>query len=99
MNTKLQTRFAPLAACLAFAIVPAVSHADDGGGDYNFPSSNVVHEPVQKSSLSCAEAKQAAWFNRAVEISDGDVSPAIPMPAECDRKVFAQVSSGDDEEK
>jgi hypothetical protein len=77
-------------------LIPVISHADDGGGDYNFPASNVMHEPATKSgSLSCAEATRAAWFNRQVEISDGDVSPSIDMPAECDRKVFAQAADDD----
>ena len=91
MNTKLQRNVAPLLACLALAVVPVVSHADDGGGDYNFPASNVLNEPAQPTaSPSCAEATKAAWFNRAMEISDGDVSPAIPMPAECDRTTVAK---------
>jgi hypothetical protein len=91
MNTKLQRNVLPLAACLAFALVPVMSHAEDGGGDYNFPASNVVNEPqLPSGSLSCAEATRAAWFNRQVEISDGDVSPTIAMPAECERKVYAQ---------
>ncbi len=91
MNSKLQRNVAPLVACLALAIVPVVSHADDGGGDYNFPSANVLNEPVLHTGApSCAEATQAAWFNRAMEISDGDVSPAIPMPAECDRTTVAK---------
>jgi hypothetical protein len=98
MNTTLQRNLAPLVACLGFAVVPAVTHADDGGGDYNFPASNVMHEPVQPTSLTCAQATQLAWFNRAVEISDGDVSPALAMPAECDRKVFAKTNGGTSEE-
>ena len=94
MYTKIHRNVAPLLACLALSVVPAVSHADDGGGDYNFPASNVMHEPEQQSgSLSCAEATRLAWFNRQVEISDGDVSPAIPAPAECDRALVAQASS------
>ena len=96
MNTKLQRNAAPFLACLAFAVVPAVSHADDGGGDYNFPSSNVLNEPVlQSGSVSCAQATQAAWFNRQIEISDGDVSPSLPMPAECDRTRLAK-ADGDE---
>jgi hypothetical protein len=93
---KLQRNVSPLVVVLTLAIAPFVAHADDGGGDYNFPASNVVHEPqAHAGSLSCAEASRAAWFNRQVEISDGDVSPAITMPAECDRKVFAQADNDD----
>ena len=96
MNTQLRN-IAAIVGCLSLVIIPVVSHADDGGGDYNFPASNVMHEPAQKSgSLSCAEATQAAWFSRQVEISDGDVSPSIPMPAECDRRYVAQAPDNDE---
>lgn len=91
MNSKLDRNVGPLLACVVLAIVPFVSHADDGGGDYNFPASNVLNEPVvETGSASCAEATRAAWFNRSMEISDGDVSPAIPMPAECERTTVAK---------
>jgi hypothetical protein len=83
----------PFVAFLGLALLPVVSQADDGGGDYAFPASNVVHEPLPHSGpLTCAEAKRAAFFQRQVEISDGDVSPTVALPAECDRKVFAQAS-------
>ena len=93
---KLQRNVSPLMVVLTLAVFPIVAHADDGGGDYNFPASNVVNErAMQAGNLSCAEATRAAWFNRQVEISDGDVSPSIPMPAECDRKVLARNDNDD----
>ena len=93
---KLQRNVSPLLVVLTLAVFPIVVHADDGGGDYNFPASNVVNEPqLHDGNLSCAEATRAAWFNRQVEISDGDVSPSIPMPAECDRKVLARNENDD----
>ena len=93
---KLQRNVSPLMVVLTLAVFPIVAHADDGGGDYNFPASNVVNErPMHTGNLSCAEATRAAWFNRQVEISDGDVSPSIPMPAECDRKVLARNENDD----
>lgn len=93
---KLHRNVSPLMVVITLAVLPIVAHAEDGGGDYNFPASNVVNEPATHSAnLSCAEATRAAWFNRQVEISDGDVSPAIPMPAECDRKVIARNDSDD----
>lgn len=99
MSTLLQRHIAVMAGCIALAIIPAVSHADDGsdgGGDYNFPASNVLYEPATSmASPSCADAKRTAWFNRQVEISDGDVSPAIPMPAECDRRLVAKADTDD----
>jgi hypothetical protein len=94
MSSNLNRTVAPLAIFIGMALLPLASHADDGGGDYNFPASNVVNEPlIDSASPSCAEASRTAWFNRQVEISDGDVSPTIPMPAECQRAVFAQADS------
>jgi hypothetical protein len=96
MSSNLNRNVAPLAVFIGLAVLPLASHADDGGGDYNFPASNVVNEPqLHSGNLSCAEATRAAWFNRQVEISDGDVSPSIPMPAECDRKVLARNENDD----
>ena len=90
---------APLAFFLGLALLPLASHADDGGGDYNFPASNVLNEPlIDSAAPDCAEASRMAWFNRQVEISDGDVSPTVPMPAECQRSVIAQADSGDPDE-
>jgi hypothetical protein len=98
MSSKIQRNVSPLVMLAALSLLPVVSHAEDGGGDYNFPASNVMREPEARSgSLSCAEATKAAWFNRQVEISDGDVSPSINMPAECDRKLVAQ--AGGEESK
>lgn len=98
MTSKLQRNVAPLVACLGLALVPVVSHADDGGGDYDFPASNVVNEPSQSSDgMSCADATRAAWFSRQVEISDGDVSPAIATPPECARTQLAQATTDEDE--
>lgn len=97
MYSKITRNVAPLLACLAVSVVPLVSHADDGGGDYNFPASNVLNEPVVETGTpSCAEATRNAWFNRSLEISDGDVSPAIPMPAECDRAKYAKADYYDE---
>lgn len=96
MKKSLQHHVALLGGCLALAIIPVASHADDGGGAYDFPASNVLHEPATSmASPSCADAKRAAWFERQVEISDGDVSPAVPMPAECDRRLVAKADTGE----
>ena len=96
---KLHRNVSPLMVVITLAVLPIVAHADDGGdggGDYNFPASNVVYEPhLSSGSLSCAEATRAAWFARQIEISDGDVSPPLPMPAECDRKVVAKADTDD----
>ena len=94
MNAKLL----PLVTFVGLAVLPLACLAEDGGGDYLFPASNVKYEPATEArTLTCAEATRAAWFERQLERSDGDVSPLIAMPAECDRKVFAQVGENDHE--
>jgi len=40
--------------------------------------------------LSCSEATKAAWFYRQIELTDGDTSPDVQVPAECQRERFAQ---------
>jgi hypothetical protein len=96
----MSSKLLPLVTFIGFAILPVASFAEDGGGDYLFPASNVKYEPASEArSLSCAEATRIAWFHRQIELSDGDVTPSISMPAECDRKVFAQApDSGNESE-
>ena len=38
---------------------------------------------------SCAEATKSAWFYRQMELTDGDTSPEVPLPAECLRQTHA----------
>ena len=38
---------------------------------------------------SCAEASQSAWFYRQIELTDGDTSPEVALPAECLRQMHA----------
>lgn len=40
--------------------------------------------------LSCSEATKGAWFYRQLELTDGDTSPDVQVPAECQRERFAQ---------
>lgn len=90
----------PLVAFAGLTLLPVISFADDGGdggGAYDFPASTVKLEPaVEMRTITCAEATRAAWFNHQLEISDGNVSPSFTMPAECDRKVFAQADDESD---
>lgn len=101
MSRKLQRSILPLVAFAGLALLPVASFADDGsdgGGAYDFPASNVKYEPaVETRSLSCAEATRAAWFHRQMEISDGDVTPSVGIPSECDRKVVAQAGNNEAE--
>ena len=84
-----------LAAVSLFAFVPLATWADGGdGGDFMQPAAHVKHERSTESRpLSCAEAKRAAWFQRDLELSDGDVSPTIALPAQCEPKVFASADT------
>ena len=72
-----------VAGIAAFAILPLTSLAQDisnGASDiaYNASADGTVYRPA-----TCAEARAAAWLNRQLEITDGDVSPKVPEPAEC----------------
>lgn len=92
MFSSLKRNVLSFATVSALAFVPLASHAEGGdGGDYLLPGAQVKKERVTESRpLSCAEATRAAWFQRDLEITDGDVTPNIAMPAQCDRKVFAK---------
>ena len=88
-----KTQVLSLAVFAALAIVPMGSRADDGGsgGAYDFPSAN-FQEPRDErvaESLNCAQATNAAWFEHQLELSDGDVSPAMDSPRECNRDIYA----------
>lgn len=96
MSPKLQRSVLPLLAFAGLALLPVASFAD-GGGEYDLPSGLKYEPAIEAHSPSCAEATQAAWFHRQLEISDGDVSPNVAMPAECDRKVFAKAEGEESE--
>jgi hypothetical protein len=82
--STLERNVRPFLAIAALALLPAVSMADGGG------------EPAAKShAKTCAEATRDAFFNRQMQLSDGDVTPAVAVPAECSRKV---ARSADDDE-
>jgi hypothetical protein len=81
--STLKRNVLPFLAIAALAMLPAVSRADGG-------------EPAAKShAKTCAEATRDAFFNRQMQLSDGDVTPDVAVPAECSRKV---ARSADDDE-
>jgi hypothetical protein len=87
-----KTHVLSLAVFAALAIVPMAARADDGGGEYDFPAANVQvsrFENRATENVTCAEATKAAWFQRGLELTDGDVTPAIDMPRECQREIYA----------
>lgn len=78
-----------LAGIAAFAILPLTSLAEDVA--YNASSDGTVYRPA-----TCAEARAAAWLNRQIEITDGDVSPKVPEPAECDGQQSKMLAATDE---
>ena len=91
MFKTLKNVLVPIASFAAMALVPAPAHAE--GGDYLLPAVTAfeelnAEEPVRAEN-ACAEARNAAWFAHEVERSDGEVSPAVPNIAECNRVIYA----------
>jgi len=95
MSSTTKRNVLSLATFTVFAFVPLATWADGGdGGDYMQPASHVKHERATESRpLSCAEAKRAAWFQRDLELGEGDVTPTIALPAQCEPKVFASADT------
>ena len=97
-----KTQVASLAVFAALAIVPMGARADgDGGsgGAYDFPAANVQNVRIEESEakqLTCVEATKAAWFQRSLELTDGDVSPMIDSPRECEREIYAKAQQTDE---
>lgn len=78
-----------LAGLAAFAILPLTSVAQDVA--YNGSADNTIYRPT-----TCAEARQSAWLNRQMQLTDGDVSPNVPTPIECETE-RAKVLAATDE--
>lgn len=49
--------------------------------------------------LTCDEATQVAWFNRQMQLTDGDTSPDVQVPAECNRELIAAAADASAESK
>jgi len=81
--------FTTLAVLAAFTTLPQLSLAADelafnAAGDQGY------------APVTCAEARQSAWLNRQMEITDGDVSPAVPQPRECASGDYRVLASTDE---
>jgi hypothetical protein len=81
--------FATFAVLAAFTAMPQLSRAADEIA-YN-AASDQGYAPV-----TCAEASQSAWLNRQMQITDGDVSPAVPQPSECASADYRVLASTDE---
>ena len=75
-----------LATCTALALVSTAPRADDE----NVNVADAGSYRSEPAPQSCAEATKAAWFNRQLELTDGDTSPDVSQPAECQRQVYAE---------
>ena len=53
------------------------------------PRANDNQTEERAAPLSCAEATQVAYFNRQLSMTDGDTSPEVAVPAECQRQIHA----------
>lgn len=80
--------FTLIAALAAFAVLPDLATASDDGF-------NTVSDSGYKA-LTCAEARQSAWLDRQMEITDGDVSPKVPVPHECSTDAFRIAAAADE---
>ena len=93
MNKSLKNAvLAPFASLALLVVLPAPANAD--GGDYLLPEVtsfefNATDEPAPRAENACEEARKVAWFTHELERSDGEVSPAIPNVAECNREIYA----------
>jgi len=90
MNMNKRAQLLSLATFTALAFASTGPRADDE--NVNVADSGYNQSAVS-TPLSCAEATKAAWFYRQLELTDGDTSPEVATPAECQRQTLA---SGDD---
>jgi hypothetical protein len=86
-----KTSLLTLAAFATAAAFSGVSKAD---------VANVVYDDDgNRMPLTCQEATQDAWFERQLERSDGDTSPAVPVPAQCTPELVADLAQAPEESK
>ena len=76
----------------ALTVLVALSGVSRADGDSNTAGDGYKH-------LTCAEATQVAWFNRQMQLSDGDTSPDVQVPAECNRELIAAAADASAESK
>ncbi len=80
-----------LATLAAICTMAGLARAEDGGAeDYMIPAALVVNEGDNGgATLSCGEIREAAWFIRELERTDGDVAPRGEEPY-CKPDLFAE---------
>lgn len=85
------TKRAQLLSLVTFTALCFVSGAArSGGGDVILAPANGDYRADSGRALTCAEATQAAWFYRQLQITEGDGSTDVPVPVECERRNVAE---------
>jgi hypothetical protein len=76
MLSFTKTPPALLAATMVLALGAAAgfAHADDGRD---------AAASMRTPTVACKQARDAAWFARQLQRTDGDVDPRVPEPREC----------------
>jgi len=81
-----------LATVAAICTMAGLARADDGGlEDYNFANPiPVAYMPGNDGAApTCQELREAAWFIRELERTDGDVAPEV-KPVNCHSDIYAE---------
>lgn len=76
----------------ALAVIVSLSGVSKAEGEENTAGDGY-------KQLTCAEATQAAWFRRQMELTDGDTSPETPVAPECNRELIATAAAAAEESK
>ena len=74
-----------LATVAAICTMAGLARADD----YMIPASAFIDRDNTGDVLSCKELREAAWFIRELERTDGDVSPEV-KPVNCHSDIYAE---------
>jgi hypothetical protein len=90
-----RTHLMSLATFAALCVLPGVSTADEGSdvlASVSYTSDEARSEERASESATCKDANQAAWFLRQMQIDEGDVSPNVAAPIDCQRGLIASAS-------
>jgi len=91
LNNTSNKRAITVATIAAICVMAGIARADDGGSeDYMIPAAFIAEgDGNGHDALGCKELREAAWFNRELERTDGDVSPDVPAVA-CRPDIYAE---------
>ena len=85
--TKRPPAMLAVTMVLALGAAAGLAHADDGRN---------AAASMRTPSVACKQARDAAWFARQLQRTDGDVDPRVPEPRECMKdRASAQATTDD----